>query len=54
MLVLTRLVNESIMIGDQIEITIVGVKGEKVRVGINDPSSVAVHRKEGHRCQRQR
>jgi carbon storage regulator len=46
MLVLTRAVNEAIMIGDDIEITIVDVRGEKVRIGIRAPSSVPVHRKE--------
>ncbi|MBI2898721.1 MAG: carbon storage regulator CsrA [Planctomycetes bacterium] len=46
MLVLTRTVNETIMIGDDIEITIVDVKGDKVRVGIRAPSHVPVHRKE--------
>ena len=46
MLVLTRSVNEAIMIGDDIEITVVGVKGDKVRIGIRAPHSVAVHRKE--------
>lgn len=46
MLVLTRAVNEAIMIGDGIEITVVGVKGDKVRIGIRAPQSVAVHRKE--------
>ena len=53
MLVLTRVVNESIMIGDQIEITIVDVKGEKVRIGINAPPSVPVHRKEVYLAVRQ-
>jgi len=46
MLVLTRAVNEAIMIGDQIEVTIVEVKGGKVRVGISAPAAVRVHRKE--------
>ncbi len=46
MLVLTRLINETIMIGDEIEITIVDVRGDKVRVGITAPNSVPVHRKE--------
>lgn len=46
MLVLTRAVNEAIMIGDQIEVTIVEVKGGKVRLGIAAPASVRVHRKE--------
>lgn len=46
MLVLTRSVNEAIMIGDGIEVTIVEVKGGKVRIGISAPASVPVHRKE--------
>jgi len=46
MLVLTRAVNEAIMIGDGIEVTIVEVKGGKVRIGISAPPSVVVHRKE--------
>jgi carbon storage regulator len=46
MLVLTRGVNEAIMIGDNVEITVVDVKGEKVRLGIKAPASVPVHRKE--------
>ena len=46
MLVLTRAVNQSIVIGDDIEITIVEVRGDKVRIGIKAPSSVTVHRKE--------
>ena len=46
MLVLTRAINESIVIGDQIEITIIDVKGGKVRIGIKAPASVSVHRKE--------
>ena len=46
MLVLTRNVNQSIIIGDDIEISIVEVKGEKVRLGITAPASVTVHRKE--------
>ena len=46
MLVLTRIVNQSIVIGDDIEISIVDVKGEKVRIGIKAPTSVKVHRKE--------
>ncbi|MCC6465958.1 MAG: carbon storage regulator CsrA [Planctomycetes bacterium] len=46
MLVLSRQVNQSIMIGDDIEVTIVDIKGDKVRVGINAPGNVAVHRKE--------
>lgn len=46
MLVLTRAVNETIVIGDQIEITIIDIKGGKVRIGIQAPASVSVHRKE--------
>jgi carbon storage regulator len=46
MLVLSREKDESIMIGDNVEITIVDVRGNKVRLGINAPREVAVHRKE--------
>lgn len=46
MLVLTRKKNESIIINDNIEITIVDVQGEQVRIGINAPKSVSVYRKE--------
>ncbi len=46
MLVLSRQVNQSIMIGDEIEITVVDIKGDKVRIGIRAPSRIAVHRKE--------
>ena len=46
MLVLTRGTNQTIIIGDEIEITIVEVRGDKVRVGINAPMTVRVHRKE--------
>ncbi len=46
MLVLSRQRDQSIMIGDDIEITIVDVRGDKVRVGINAPRHVSVHRKE--------
>lgn len=46
MLVLSRQRDETIMIGDDIELTIVDIRGDKVRVGIEAPSSVAVHRKE--------
>ena len=46
MLVLSRSKDESIMIGDDIEITIIDVRGDKVRLGIVAPRSVAVHRKE--------
>ena len=46
MLVLSRQKDESIIIGDDVEITIVDVRGEKVRLGINAPRSISVHRKE--------
>ena len=46
MLVLSRTRDETIMIGDDIEITIVDVRGDKVRLGINAPTTIPVHRKE--------
>lgn len=46
MLILTRRVGETIMVGDDVTITVLGVKGNQVRVGINAPKSVAVHREE--------
>ncbi len=46
MLVLSRQRDESIMIGDNVEITVVDIRGDKVRLGISAPSNVSVHRKE--------
>lgn len=46
MLVLSRQRDETIMIGDDIEITIVDIRGDKVRLGINAPTCIPVHRKE--------
>lgn len=46
MLVLSRQRDETIMIGEQIEITVVDIRGDKVRLGINAPTTIAVHRKE--------
>jgi carbon storage regulator len=46
MLVLSRQRDETIMIGDDIEVTVVDIRGDKVRLGINAPKEVAVHRKE--------
>jgi len=46
MLVLSRRKAESIMVGEDVEITVVGVNGNKIRLGITAPRSVAVHRKE--------
>ena len=46
MLILTRKIGEAVKIGDDIEVSIIGVKGNQVRLGINAPSDVAVHREE--------
>ena len=46
MLILTRRVGETLMIGDDINVTILGVKGNQVRIGINAPKDVSVHREE--------
>ncbi|WP_110928439.1 carbon storage regulator CsrA [Bacillus massiliglaciei] len=46
MLVLTRKKNESIMIGDEIEITVLAVEGEQIKLGIQAPKQIDIHRKE--------
>jgi len=46
MLILTRRVNETLNIGDDVQVTVLGVKGNQVRIGINAPRDVAVHREE--------
>jgi len=46
MLVLTRKPNESIMIGDDVEVSVVEIKGDQVKLGITAPKSIKVHRKE--------
>lgn len=46
MLILTRRVGETVMIGNDVTITVLGVKGNQVRVGINAPKDIAVHREE--------
>lgn len=48
MLILTRRVGETVMIGNDVTVTVLGVKGNQVRVGISAPKSVAVHREEIH------
>jgi carbon storage regulator len=48
MLILTRRVGETVMIGSDVTVTIVGAKGSQVRIGINAPKVVSVHRKEIH------
>jgi carbon storage regulator len=46
MLILTRRVGETVMIGDNVAVVIIGVKGTQIRIGIDAPKNVAVHRKE--------
>ena len=46
MLILTRRVGETVMIGEDVTVTVLGVKGNQVRVGVNAPRDVAVHREE--------
>ncbi|ATW02094.1 carbon storage regulator [Candidatus Legionella polyplacis] len=46
MLILTRRLGETLMIGDEVNITVLGVKGNQVRLGINAPKNVSVHREE--------
>ena len=46
MLILTRKVGEALMVGDDVNITVLGVKGNQVRIGVNAPKEVAVHREE--------
>lgn len=46
MLILTRRVGETLMVGDDVTVTVLGVKGNQVRIGVNAPKDVAVHREE--------
>lgn len=46
MLILTRRVGETLMIGDEVAVTVLGVKGNQVRIGVNAPKDIAVHREE--------
>ncbi|GAB7479175.1 carbon storage regulator CsrA [Enterobacter asburiae] len=46
MLILTRRVGETLMIGDEVTVTVLGVKGNQVRIGVNAPKEVSVHRAE--------
>ena len=53
MLVLSRQLDQTIMIGDDVELTVVDIRGDKVRLGVNAPPRVAVHRKEIYESIRQ-
>jgi carbon storage regulator len=46
MLILTRRVGETLMVGDDVTVTVLGVKGNQVRIGVNAPRDIAVHREE--------
>ena len=46
MLILTRRVGETLVIGDEVTVTVLGVRGNQVRIGVNAPKDVAVHREE--------
>jgi len=46
MLILTRRVGETIMVGDDVQVTVLGIKGNQIRIGIDAPEKIAVHREE--------
>jgi carbon storage regulator len=46
MLILTRRVGETVVIGDEVTVTVLGIKGNQVRIGVKAPKNVAVHREE--------
>ena len=46
MLILTRRVGETIMVGDEVQVTVLGIKGNQIRIVINAPEEIAVHREE--------
>jgi carbon storage regulator len=50
MLILTRRVGETLMIGQDVEVTVLGIKGNQVRIGVNAPKEIAVHREEVYSC----
>ena len=46
MLILTRRIGETLMVGDEVTVTVLGVKGNQVRLGVNAPKEIAIHREE--------